>query len=367
MRRRRRRKRPSTRASTRSASGFPTPPRFTRALELHGFTEVRLRAWVRDDLRTVGLPRAAICVGEHADRRGNRSAPTRGRARNSTQPGTTFEQATPVIRERLVSARRARADRRLAVGSATPHRRRDPAAVSEHPLGGFPSLSNPAKPDVHRSAQKRPQQLAAVEQRVADHRGQRAAARQVHHAPRRAERAGDDRGVAALQRVAQAEREAGDQRRPSTAGRGRRESGAAGTRAAALRARRRRRSPRPGTSRCWRRVPSMPSSGLSGTLCSAGAKRRIASVNATTSVMISGSDSHADADLAAAAGRSPKNTVERPLAAAEQQPHDQRQQQHGVGQRQQRTRRSSDSDPSAVERADARPATSSWPMKICVG
>ena len=53
--------------------------------------------------------------------------------------------------------------------------------------------------------------FGAVEERVAHHRCQRAAARQVHRAPDRAERPGDDRRVEALQRVAHAEREAGDE------------------------------------------------------------------------------------------------------------------------------------------------------------
>ena len=79
---------------------------FTRALDLHGFTEVRLRAWIRDDLRTVAYLAQRFASASTPTDAEISSAYARGRAEFAAA-GTTFEQATPVIRERLISARRA--------------------------------------------------------------------------------------------------------------------------------------------------------------------------------------------------------------------------------------------------------------------
>jgi hypothetical protein len=78
---------------------------FSRALEDLGFTEVRLRAWVRDDLRTIAYL---------AQRFASASTPTDTEISNAyareraefDKAGTTFEQAATVIRERLVVSRR---------------------------------------------------------------------------------------------------------------------------------------------------------------------------------------------------------------------------------------------------------------------
>lgn len=76
-----------------------------RLLDRHGFTEVRLRAWVRDDLRTQAYL---------AQRFASASLPTdaeiaqaygRARAEFDTN-GLTFEQATPILRDRLIASRR---------------------------------------------------------------------------------------------------------------------------------------------------------------------------------------------------------------------------------------------------------------------
>jgi hypothetical protein len=74
-------------------------------LERHGFTEVRLLAWIRDDLRTqaylsqrfasASTPTDAEISAEFARSRGE-----------FDRAGTTFEQAVPILRDRLVAARR---------------------------------------------------------------------------------------------------------------------------------------------------------------------------------------------------------------------------------------------------------------------
>ena len=77
----------------------------TNVLEAHAFSEARLRAWVRDDLRTdaylaqrfasASLPSdQEIVAAYHRDKA----------AFDAT--GATFEQAMPAVRERLVTARR---------------------------------------------------------------------------------------------------------------------------------------------------------------------------------------------------------------------------------------------------------------------
>jgi hypothetical protein len=85
---------------------FANAAAFNSALELYGFSEARLRAWIRDDLRTEAYL---------AQRFASASTPTDGeisaaytRSRDEfDKAGMTFEQATPVIRDRLISARRA--------------------------------------------------------------------------------------------------------------------------------------------------------------------------------------------------------------------------------------------------------------------
>ena len=85
---------------------FPDAAAFTRALDQHGFTEVRLRAWVRDDLRTIAyLAQRFASASTPTDAEISRGY-TRARAEFETS-AMTFEQATTVIRERLITARRA--------------------------------------------------------------------------------------------------------------------------------------------------------------------------------------------------------------------------------------------------------------------
>lgn len=78
---------------------------FARALEIAGFTEARLRAWVRDDLRTQSYL---------AQRFVTASAPSDVEIANAyaqqkeefDRAGTTLAEATPLLRERLIASRR---------------------------------------------------------------------------------------------------------------------------------------------------------------------------------------------------------------------------------------------------------------------
>ena len=85
---------------------FPDAAAFTRALDLHGFTEVRLRAWIRDDLRTEAYLSQRFASASMPTDAEISAAYTRARA-EFDKAGTTFEQAIPAIRERLVKARRS--------------------------------------------------------------------------------------------------------------------------------------------------------------------------------------------------------------------------------------------------------------------
>lgn len=85
---------------------FPGAAAFNHALDVQGFTEVRLRAWLRDDLRTVAYLAqrfASASTPTDADIAG---AYARARA-EFDKSGISLEQATPQLRERLVAARRA--------------------------------------------------------------------------------------------------------------------------------------------------------------------------------------------------------------------------------------------------------------------
>jgi len=79
--------------------------RLPRVLEVTGFTEARLRAWIRDDLRSqVYLAQRFAAAGTPSEQE-IASAFTRDRAQFESA-GTTFEQAVPILRERLTAARR---------------------------------------------------------------------------------------------------------------------------------------------------------------------------------------------------------------------------------------------------------------------
>ena len=78
---------------------------FARALALTGFTEARLGAWIRDDLRSqVYLAQRFAAAGAPSEPE-IAAAFTRERAQFEAA-GTTFAQATPILRDRLTAARR---------------------------------------------------------------------------------------------------------------------------------------------------------------------------------------------------------------------------------------------------------------------
>lgn len=106
----------------------------TRILAVHGFTEARLRAWIRDDLRTqaylaqrfasASLPSDAELAAAYARQRVE-----------FDKSGISFEQAAPIIRERLIDERR----RELIVDWVADLRRRTDVVIIEqvhlmHPL-----------------------------------------------------------------------------------------------------------------------------------------------------------------------------------------------------------------------------------------
>ena len=97
-----------------------------RILAVHGFTEARLRAWIRDDLRTqaylaqrfasASLPSDAELAAAYARQRAE-----------FDKSGISFEQAAPIIRERLIDERR----RELIVDWVADLRRRTDVVIIE--------------------------------------------------------------------------------------------------------------------------------------------------------------------------------------------------------------------------------------------
>ena len=84
---------------------FPDPQALQQVLDRGGFTESRLRAWIRDDLRIaayLGQRFAAFGVPSDLEVAG---AYARERAAFD-RDGVTFEAAAPLLRERLSAERR---------------------------------------------------------------------------------------------------------------------------------------------------------------------------------------------------------------------------------------------------------------------
>lgn len=85
---------------------FPDAAAMTRVLETNGLTDARLRAWVRDDLRSeLYLAQRFASASMPTDAEIGR-AYTGSRTEFETR-GLNFEQATPIVRDRLVAERRA--------------------------------------------------------------------------------------------------------------------------------------------------------------------------------------------------------------------------------------------------------------------
>ena len=84
---------------------LPAPDEWSRIVQQTGFTEVRLRAWVRDDLRTVAYLAQRFASASTPTDAEVAAAFSQQRA-DFDRAGTTFEQAAPLLRERLVTSRR---------------------------------------------------------------------------------------------------------------------------------------------------------------------------------------------------------------------------------------------------------------------
>lgn len=102
-------------------------------LETHGFTETRLRAWVRDDLRTQAYLAQRFASASLPSDGEVSAAYARQRAEFDTA-GLTFEQAAPIVRERLIDARR----RELIVDWVADLRRRTDVVIIEQGASGAP-------------------------------------------------------------------------------------------------------------------------------------------------------------------------------------------------------------------------------------
>jgi hypothetical protein len=77
----------------------------TLVLDRHGFTETRLRAWIRDDLRTQAYLAQRFASASLPTDQEISTAYARARA-EFDKAGQTFEQASSIIRDRLVATRR---------------------------------------------------------------------------------------------------------------------------------------------------------------------------------------------------------------------------------------------------------------------
>lgn len=87
-------------------SRLPEATALDRLLESHGMTPVRLRAWIRDDLRTQAYLAQRFASASTPTDADIASAYARQRA-EFDKAGQTSEQARPIVRERLIAARRA--------------------------------------------------------------------------------------------------------------------------------------------------------------------------------------------------------------------------------------------------------------------
>ncbi len=85
---------------------FADSAAMSAALDSFGFTDARLRAWVRDDLRTQAYLAQRFASASTPTEAEISRAYTGARAEFDRQ-GRTFEQAAPIIREQLIAARRA--------------------------------------------------------------------------------------------------------------------------------------------------------------------------------------------------------------------------------------------------------------------
>ncbi|HEX6214285.1 MAG TPA: hypothetical protein VFZ38_05670, partial [Vicinamibacterales bacterium] len=95
-------------------------------LDTHGFTETRVRGWIRDDLRTQAYLAQRFASASLPSDTEVAAVYNRQRAAFD-KSGLTFEQAAPIIRERLIEERR----RELVVDWVADLRRRTDVVIIE--------------------------------------------------------------------------------------------------------------------------------------------------------------------------------------------------------------------------------------------
>ena len=84
---------------------FPDAAAMTRVLDAHAFSETRLRTWVRDDLRTEAYLAQRFASASTPTDAEISAAYARSKAEFDKR-SLTFEQAAPIVRDRLIAARR---------------------------------------------------------------------------------------------------------------------------------------------------------------------------------------------------------------------------------------------------------------------
>ena len=97
---------------------------FNATMEAHGFTETRVRGWIRDELRTQAYLAQRFASASLPSDSEVAAAYNRQRA-EFDKSGLTFEQAAPMVRERLIEERR----RELVVDWVADLRRRTDVVI----------------------------------------------------------------------------------------------------------------------------------------------------------------------------------------------------------------------------------------------
>jgi hypothetical protein len=85
---------------------FPDAAAMNRVLEANGFSEARLRGWVRDDLRTESYLAQRFASASTPTDADIAAAYARSKA-EFDKSNTSFERAAPIVRDRLIESRRS--------------------------------------------------------------------------------------------------------------------------------------------------------------------------------------------------------------------------------------------------------------------
>jgi hypothetical protein len=84
---------------------FPDAAAMNRVLDANGFSEARLRGWVRDDLRTESYLAQRFASASTPTDADIAAAYARSKAEFDNS-NTSFERAAPIVRDRLIESRR---------------------------------------------------------------------------------------------------------------------------------------------------------------------------------------------------------------------------------------------------------------------